>query len=245
MGKKKKCPVGTPGWMATFADMNTLLLTFFVLLVSTMTIDIKKFNLVLSAFKGAVGVLEQGRTINLTREELMNSGQKPERLAKQDDITRPRQEVQQVLGWISQSSDRQEIQAEVTERGLKILLTDKVLFGPGSAELSTRGANLISEIANNFLKVVVPDDNIRIEGYTDDLPQEGSAFRSNLELSAARAASVYYLLEKMGIVKKRMSIAGYGDQRSMPRRDNETIEDWRNRNRRVEIVVIWKEGAGA
>jgi len=227
--------------MVTFGDMNTLLLTFFVFLITTMTIDVRKFNLVLSAFQGAVGVLEQGRTINLTNEELMNMGTTTARLGKEDDIVRPRQEVQQILGWIQQNLQEANAMVEISERGMKVLLTDKAIFDVGSDEVKPEGAELLDRIAF-FLNTIVPGDDFRIEGHTDDKPIEGGRrFQSNLELSAARAARVYEHFQRQGIRKERMSIAGYGEARLLPRREGEDKEAWRSRCRRVEIAVIWAE----
>ncbi|RMH58446.1 MAG: flagellar motor protein MotB [Candidatus Hydrogenedentota bacterium] len=243
MPPPKKCPdPGAPAWMLTFGDMNTLLLTFFVFLITTMTVDIKKFNLVLSAFQGAIGVMEQGKSINLTREELMNMGQKTERLGQQKQIVRPTQEVQQILGWISKNFKKKEVQVQITERGFKILLTDEAIFERGSDRLTPDARNLVGRIAY-FLNTVVPRDNLRVEGHTDDVPIEGArGFRSNLVLSAARAARVYEALENFGVRPERMSIAGYGAMRPVKRREGESIEAWRARNRRVEIVVLWRQG---
>lgn len=229
--------------MVTFSDMNTLLLTFFVFLITTMTIDIKKFNLVISAFQGAVGVLEQGRSINLTNEELMNMGTTTAKLGQSDDIVRPRQEVQQILGWIQQNLQEANAMVEVSERGMKVLLTDKAIFDVGSDEVKPEGAELLGRIAF-FLNTIVPGDDFRIEGHTDDRPLEGGRrFRSNLDLSAARAARVYENFQRQGIRKERMSIAGYGEARPLPRKPDEDEETWRGRCRRVEIAVIWSEKA--
>lgn len=230
-------------WMTTFADMTTLLLVFFVLLISMMTIDVKKFNLVLSAFRDAVGVLEQGSSINLTQEELMNMGQRPEVLAERDEIIRPKHEVQQVLGWISENMERQDVQVEVTQRGFKIMLTDEALFDQGSSEIKPEARALMERIGF-FLQTIVPGEEFRIEGHTDDVPiEEKAKFGSNIELSASRATTVYDYLHGTGIDPTRMSVVGYGPNKPQARRPDESLEDWRARNRRVEIAVIWKEEA--
>lgn len=233
-----------PQWMITFGDMNTLLLCFFVFLVTVMTLDVRKFNLVLSAFQSAVGVLEEGKSINLTQEELLNMGQRPEKLGAGQEIVQPQAGVDRVMGWLEQNivqGGRNEVQVEVNERGLKIMLTDKALFERGSDQLRPEADELVGKLVF-FLNNIVPSDEFRIEGHTDDVALEGlNLFRSNLDLSAARAARIYERLARDGVSKARMSIAGYGEMRPLERRDGEDIETWRARNRRVEIAVIWKE----
>lgn len=238
--RQKKPEEGPPAWLTTFGDMNTLLLTFFVFLITTMTIDIKKFNLVLSAFQSAVGVLEEGRTISLLREELMSLGNRPEKLGEQEDVVRPTRVEEMILGWVRDLQKDVQVRTEVTERGVSVLLTDATLFAPGQADLRPSAQPLLNRIAT-FLREVVPYAEIRVEGHTDDRPIEGGAFRSNMELSAARAASVFSYLAEQNVDSRRMSIAAYGALRPLERRGDESLEEWRARNRRVEIAVLWKK----
>ena len=80
------------------------------------------------------------------------------------------------------------------------------------------------------------DRNITIEGHTDNQPIKYSGWKSNWELSTARATSVlHYLIDKESVVPERLSATGYGEYR--PVVTNDTKED-RQKNRRVEVIIL-------
>ena len=81
MGREKKCPTpanGTPGWMTTFGDMNSLLLVFFIAMLTSAEVDGREMHLILSAFDGSMGALEGGNT--LSKGELAELGNTVESL---------------------------------------------------------------------------------------------------------------------------------------------------------------------
>lgn len=123
---------------------------------------------------------------------------------------------------------------EMEDRGIVVTLLDKVLFSSGKADIKPAGKEALSKVAS--VLVDVPNE-ISVEGHTDNEPIKRSRylFKSNWELSSARATTVLYFLEEQGIYPERMSATGYGEYR--PVAENDTKEG-RQRNRRVEIVIL-------
>lgn len=132
--------------------------------------------------------------------------------------------------------DRQ-IKVEMEDRGLVITFVAEVLFDSGKDKLrndALEKLNKISEILNTTVK----DLSIGIEGHTDNVPIKHSGWKSNWELSTARAVSVlHYLADHQALAPERLSATGYGEYH--PVASNETSEG-RQENRRVEIVILPK-----
>jgi chemotaxis protein MotB len=117
--------------------------------------------------------------------------------------------------------------------GLVIRLRDAAFFEPGKAQVRNEVLADVRAVGQTLRGL---ENSIRIEGHTDPNPIRNSTFRSNWELSAARAASVLdELVRGSGIHESRMSIAGYASQR--PIATNEDVAG-RSQNRRVDIVVL-------
>jgi chemotaxis protein MotB len=124
----------------------------------------------------------------------------------------------------------------LNERGVVItLLTDKMLFDSGKADLQPGEFGLLNTIAYVLIKGI--DNPIRIEGHTDSQPIHTDRFPSNWELSAVRSATVLRYIAARGIPESRFEEEGYADQR--PVASNDTAQG-RRRNRRVEIVILRK-----
>ena len=106
-------------------------------------------------------------------------------------------------------------------------------FGVGSAELSDAARSVLGEVADALADV---DHPVRIEGHTDDVPIRTAKYKSNWELSTARATNVVsFFVEDRGLPPSRFSAAGYGEFR--PRAQNNTGAN-RAANRRVDIVIL-------
>jgi len=115
---------------------------------------------------------------------------------------------------------------------LEVEIKSDILFPSGSALPQTSALATLEKLAG----VLAPFPNpLRIEGYTDNVPINTAAFPSNWELSAARAASVVHLFQRVGIAPARLAVIGYGEFR--PRESNATAEA-RNVNRRVVVVIL-------
>ena len=124
---------------------------------------------------------------------------------------------------------------EQTNRGLIITMANDILFDSGKAKLKKNAYPVLDKIAS-VLNDTVPDRDVGVEGHTDTVPIKHSGWKSNWELSSARALSVlHYLEKKEDISPERLSAIGYGEFQSVA--SNDTREG-RKLNRRVEIVIL-------
>ncbi|MFC1698648.1 flagellar motor protein MotB [Candidatus Omnitrophota bacterium] len=135
---------------------------------------------------------------------------------------------------LSQEIDDDKVTLDIARRGLVITIVDSVLFDSGKAELRSEAFPTLDKVVKVGRTVVV-DREIGIEGHTDNQPIKHSGWKSNWELSTARAISVLHYLEKKGITGERLSATGFGEYR--PVATNRSDLD-RQKNRRVEIVVL-------
>lgn len=126
---------------------------------------------------------------------------------------------------------------ELAERGLVITLVNEILFDSGKDKLKSESHSVLKKVSS-VINEKLPDSNVGIEGYTDNIPIKYSGWKSNWELSTARATSVlHYLIDECGIAPQKLSAIGYGEYRPITTNDTKT---GRARNRRVEIVVLPK-----
>lgn len=230
---RRRAEGGSGGsWLNTYADMVTLLLCFFVLLFAFSNVDEQRFQAVMSALRGSLGVLDSGPIINVIDTDLNNISE----LARQQLI-----ELHHDLSVLLQSEgmDRS-VSLAVDERGLTIRFADQVLFDLGKADLKPEAIQIIKKLSPMLKELPNP---IRIEGHTDNLPINTPIFPSNWELSTHRATSVIrYLVEEEGFDPTKLSAAGYGEYR--PIVPNDTAAN-RGLNRRVDIIImsidLWAE----
>jgi chemotaxis protein MotB len=146
------------------------------------------------------------------------------------DIAELRRQLQAAIG---QEIRDHEVEMRVTPEGFVVSLKDLGFFNSGEAVLRDGADAKIERIAKVLSQHRM---DIRIEGHSDDQPIHTDQFRSNWELSTARAMAVLMLLvNDSGIDPKRVSVAGYGQYR--PIADNATAEG-RRMNRRVDLVVV-------
>lgn len=220
---------GSPAWMTTFGDLMTLLLVFFVLLYSFSVMDIEKFQGFISSFQNQLGVLDGGTTIS--DENLIHRG------SIGTNFSPSIQNFNRIMGemssYVQEEGLSDQVELELTERGLVVRLTGTILYDIGKAELRPEGKNLLDEIAGLIIDI---PNNIMVEGHTDNWPINTDQFPSNWELSTARATNVVkYFMEHTALEPRRLMAAGYSEYR--PLYDNDTVEH-RSRNRRVEIVIL-------
>lgn len=159
--------------------------------------------------------------------------QKIEELSNQlDELSRSKSLLEQKLG--AEINDKQ-IKLQMMEKGLVITVVGDLLFDSGKAKIRSEAYPLLDKVSS-VLKDNMRQFNVGIEGHTDNAPIRHSGWKSNWELSTARALSVLHYLDKdQGISPERLSAIGYGEYR--PVASNET-KDGRKQNRRVEIVIL-------
>jgi chemotaxis protein MotB len=121
---------------------------------------------------------------------------------------------------------------------ITVEMKDRVLFPSGSAEFTSRAKTALEELSRS-VKLVQGD--VIVQGHTDDVPIAGGRYRSNWELSVARAFSVVQEFTKNGVSPGRLAAWGFGENR--PLGPNNKDEE-RQRNRRIEIIIFKKIGIG-
>ncbi len=120
---------------------------------------------------------------------------------------------------------------------VEVEIRTDILFASGEARLSAASAAVLRKLAETLRPFPNP---IRVEGHTDNVPIKTREFRSNWELSSARAATVVHLLSEQGVAPQRLAVIGLGEYR--PARPNDTPEG-RNANRRVLLVILGTDRA--
>jgi chemotaxis protein MotB len=229
--KQEEHKAGAPEWLATYGDMMTLLLVFFVLLFSMSSIDTERYKAVVQSLSGSLGVLDSGTTVTL--EPLINnfpSDSPTESPTEAEEFGDMEEDLQKIL---EESDLSGQVKLEINERGLLIRFLDSVLFDSGKADLTPQAMEIIDKISN-----ILGETNkmITVEGHTDNVPISTYKYPSNWELSTTRAVNVVkYMIDKSKIDPIRLSASGYADQH--PISDNKTVDSRKN-NRRVDMVIL-------
>lgn len=141
---------------------------------------------------------------------------------------------------LAQLRDRlgSQVQVDRSPKGITLTFVSEILFGSGKATLKPDGEETLRQAAA-VIQERFPDHELNIEGHTDNVPIRHSGYRSNWELSAARALSVlHFMADDMGFAPEKLSATGYGETR--PVADN-TEPDGRSQNRRAVIVILPKD----
>jgi chemotaxis protein MotB len=213
------------GWVMTYADMMSLLLTFFILIVSFSSLQQSKFKQAAQSLQEAFGILEHQDSIIEFRNPVY-----PE-LSEDSTDSAVFYEMQEIEQVILENGLDQEIQVEFQEEGVLFRIQAPFLFGSGSANLREEPRKILDELSILFRKFPYL---VRIEGHTDSLPINSIRFPSNWELSAARAVTVARYFQGLGLSPGRIAATGYGEYQ--PIADNGSAKG-RDKNRRVEIFL--------
>ncbi|MBI5145504.1 MAG: OmpA family protein [Candidatus Omnitrophica bacterium] len=136
---------------------------------------------------------------------------------------------------LSKEIGDKQVRLEMMEKGLVITFVADVLFDSGKAKIKPEAYPILDKVVR-VLKENVPNLNVGIEGHTDNEPIRYSGWKSNWELSTARALSVlHYLTDEKEISPERVSAIGYGEYRPVASNDTREAQQL---NRRVEIVIL-------
>jgi chemotaxis protein MotB len=130
-------------------------------------------------------------------------------------------------------TDAGKLQVEIRENRMIVRLGDKILFDPGKTDLKPEGKDALTQVTA-VLKSL-PNRNFQVAGHTDNVPIKSKRFRSNWDLSTARAVEVTNFMIAAGMEPKRLSAAGYADQSPVAPNDS---SDNMAKNRRIEITLV-------
>ena len=157
--------------------------------------------------------------------------------AKAEEADKLRAAKEALEAQLAQEIQNKQVSVGMDERGLVITFLDEILFDSGKAKIRTAARPVLDKLASVLQQDLI-EQPIGIEGHTDNEPIKHSGWKSNWELSTARATSVlHYLIDERSVVPTRVSAIGYGEYR--PVAPNDTTEG-RQQNRRVEVVVLPK-----
>jgi chemotaxis protein MotB len=173
---------------------------------------------------GCTFIFQKGRQSDVEKIESLN--QQVNELASAKDL------LEQQL---AQEIKDKQVKLEMMEKGLVITFLTDILFDPGKAKIKPEMNSTLDKVAKVLNENVV-DLSVGIEGHTDNQPIKYSGWKSNWELSTARALSVlHYLVDEKGVAPQRVSAIGYGEYR--PVEANTSVEG-QKANRRVEVVIL-------
>ncbi|MGB9612539.1 MAG: OmpA family protein [Bryobacteraceae bacterium] len=238
-------------WLVSYADFITLMFAFFVVMFASSQTDRARAQQVSDSVRRA---LEEGQIASMIAGILGGTvGDKGKGNAmlkgpggtKTEPTSREKNQFwADLLPSLQLLSD--ELKTEIASgklsvklepRGLVVSLTEAAFFPTGEDTIDPATYPSIEKIAAAIQKLPNP---VRLEGHTDSVPIHNARFRSNWELSAARAIAMLNLLTtRFGVDPKRLAVVGYAD--TMPVDTNET-EDGRRHNRRVDIVILNRLG---
>ena len=258
-----RCDEGLPPWLATFADLMSLLMCFFVLLLSFAEIDAIRFKKMAESLKDAFGVQREipaneivkgisvikqefspstipvpsmvdevrQQTTDVEQQHLEVNDAVKEALAEQvrAEVEQQAEELREAL---QQEIDEGLVSIETEETKIIIRIQEKGSFASGSDQLDPGFLEVMGRISD---AVARSPGRVVVAGHTDDVPISTARFRSNWELSSARAVTVVHaLLGNPAIDRNRVLVEGHAD--SSPLAPNDTAEN-RAINRRVELIL--------
>jgi chemotaxis protein MotB len=246
-------------WLLTYADMITLLMALFMVLFSMSVVNKSKLESLSQslseAFSGKIlpggkAIQQSGATENTDKSPpeppipaiqpvVQSEAKKRQQEQKKTEDDQLRKLKAQVDGYAKSHKLQNKVVTQIAQRGLVIrLLTDKVVFDSGRADLKPQAAPVLRQVAK--LIRTDPSRPVMVEGHTDTVPIQGAQFPTNWELSTARASRVVRTLIEGGVGRRRLGAAGYAWLH--PISSNKTAGG-RSRNRRVDIVLLRRNRA--
>ncbi|MFC1673404.1 flagellar motor protein MotB [Pseudomonadota bacterium] len=262
-GKAKKGGGGAPAWIVTFADLMSLLLTFFVLLLSFSSMEVQEFKKMAGSMSNAFGLQSFDALSGIIELEGSPSASSHRNVVP---IEIPEMDIQEVVGPdveevaegdeepVMEVPDKEAEASRRTFNDLQTVMADEIAADvmdiiragnvtvvrfPDKVSFPSGSGDLKPEflpVLGKFLTVLEESDgHIIISGHTDDIPISTDQYRSNWDLSAGRATSVaHYILDYTNIDANRITVQGYADSRPLAANDS---NENRAKNRRVEITI--------
>ncbi|MCL1993702.1 MAG: flagellar motor protein MotB [Spirochaetes bacterium] len=222
-------------WMATYGDMVTLLLCFFVIMFSPDDIQITRLQEVAVHFQQGGGLRPGGNTASPGR--MADLGNRITALPAMERGFAMGTAVRRATSVFAPEIRSEIIKVTHDERGLVITLASDAFFEPASSRINleeTRG--ILLRLGTFLASSELQGRNFRIEGHADSVPVDPlGPWDDNWHLSAERSRSVLRYLTNLGVDERRFQIAGFSDTR--PVATNATPEG-RALNRRVDIIIL-------
>lgn len=235
-------------WLISYADFITLLFAFFVVMYGISSVNQGKYRDLTTSLGTAFGGENPGlaKADSESPQQSAGGAHKTAAALPPFPLTRLRNErlrreqermtaiAINLANTLSPLISAGKLRVLQNNQGVRIDINDRLLFEPGSADLSPSAREPLMQIAQTLAE---DHHALQIEGHTDNTPIHNASFFSNWELSAVRASTVVRMLADSGIAENRLSAVGFGS--SQPLADNETAEG-RAGNRRVSILLLYR-----
>jgi len=213
------------GWELSFADMMTLILCFFIVVVAISEVDKARFTKVADSMGEAMGKKETPAP----KQEPAVPSEWRQKLKSLNEV------MAEIESRVGRESDA--VDLEMRPDAVAVNLHGTVFFDLGSADLTPKALNLLGIITQPLLDIPY---KITVEGHSDNIPIQSVQFPSNWELSSARASAVARYLIAHGFPKEKIQVVGLADTRPLvPNLDDNgnPIPENQSRNRRIVILV--------
>lgn len=241
--KPEEPKAGSPEWMATFSDLVTLLMCFFVLLYGMSSIDMEKFY----AFAASFGSDAQNITGQAGESLLENLGmgisempiiEYKEGEVMDEEFSDRKEEMNQMyddfMTYFSESNLLEKIEVTKAENYIELTFKDGILFDKGNDRIRDEVYPILESIAN-LVAMKYYNSEIQITGHTDNIPINSPRFPDNWYLSAGRAINVgNYFINDKGFSPSKIYAGGRGEFEPIEPNDS---EENRAKNRRVEMKI--------
>lgn len=225
-------------WMITFSDLMTLLLTFFVLLLSMSSMD-RSFLSRVTVFSSDVSIMTErgaGRiptTMQIVIELLENPREAVRKQQRIKDLLFPDDIMP---SDIDRATLDENLQILARDEGVALVLSDKLLFEMGQTTLKPSAGPILERIGDVLAYMTAPVD---VAGHSDSV---GGRSEANYALSETRALGVLGFFVRFGLDGRRLSVSAYGPDQPLVEGDGKAVWD---KNRRVEILVKTTPSIGA
>jgi len=237
MGKRERKKAAAPPStaLATYSDMVTLMLCFFLIMFNPDETPQAQLNAISTSMQmGGLGALAGGLTLSSGR--MAELGATIMSLPSMDKGRALGTALRKATSVFSPEIRSNKIRITQDERGIVITLASDAFFNPASARINIEATrDILLRLAGYLASDEIAGRKFRIEGHTDDRDTDPAVWPSNWDLSAARSISILRYLTDLGIEEKRFQIAGFAD--TVPIADNRTPEG-QAYNRRVDIIII-------
>lgn len=198
-------------WLVTYSDAITLLLAFFVMILSVSDLN-----------QGKVEALKEGLS------EMMTGDAPPTPFTNIKDGLET---------LITEKGLENQVSVTLDAKGVKIEFANVSLYQSGSADIKPQAIATLKEVTRVIRETSHKTHLVEVQGHTDDVPIHTEKFPSNWELSSVRAINIVKYLLDQGIDKERLKAAGYADSRPKENIENLTLEQQRQNNRRIVVFV--------
>lgn len=213
-------------WIMTFADMMTLLMVFFILILSFSSMEVEKFKLAMGSLKGAFGIMGVQKQLRHAQSWFSPSTLSTQSMKQASMLDH----VAKLRSVLQKHDLNEQVDIILNEGDVFIQIKDHVLFESGHAELRPTYVKLLPTISHLFFSEA---KKIIIEGHTDNTPINTPKYPSNWELSVDRAFSVlHYYVNVEKIDPAKMGVAGFGEHKPLVANDSPLNKA---KNRRVVI----------